>query len=108
MEKLDEEERKELESDMASRFTVFSVLDEAEKARNDRDENKWRYTNKKGEVVILRDRFDKIVEGFHKYAKIVDIAIQHSPEITSLVWASARFLIQVLYAFVMHVRPCRS
>ncbi|KAF8242724.1 hypothetical protein K440DRAFT_564475, partial [Wilcoxina mikolae CBS 423.85] len=75
--------------------TISSVLDAAKVVREDRDDSKWRYTKKNGEVVILRDRFDKIVEGFAKYAQIIDVAIQHHPDITSLVWASARFLIQV-------------
>lgn len=31
----------------------------------------------------------------NKYAPIIDVAVQHSPEITALVWASARFILQV-------------
>jgi hypothetical protein len=50
-------------------------------------------------VVILRERFDRIVEGFNKYATIIDVVIQHHPDVTSLVWASARFLLQVSYRF---------
>ncbi|KAI5793479.1 hypothetical protein FPQ18DRAFT_332387 [Pyronema domesticum] len=94
-EKLADEERLELETDLASECTVISVLKAAEDARKDRDESKWRYTKKNGEVVILRERFDRIVEGFDKYARIIDVAIQHHPDVTSLVWASARFLLQV-------------
>jgi hypothetical protein len=93
--KLNENERTQVDCDRLSSYTVQSVLEEADKARAERDENKWRYTKKDGEVVVLRDRFDKIIEGFTKYADCISIAIQHQPEVTSLVWAAARFLIQV-------------
>lgn len=85
----------ELDLNSLSNDSVFTVLVAAEAARNDKDNKKWRYTARNGEVVILRDRFDRIVDGFDKYAKVVDVAINHSPQISSLVWASARFLIQV-------------
>jgi hypothetical protein len=91
---LTEDEKNQLSEEVTS-CTVSSVLDAAKVLREDRDDSKWRYTKKNGDVVILRDRFDKIVEGFAKYAQIIDVAIQHHPDITSLVWASARFLIQV-------------
>jgi hypothetical protein len=42
-----------------------------------------------------RKRFHKIVKGLDTYARIVDVAIQHNPDITALVWAGARFLLQV-------------
>ncbi len=42
----------------------------------------------------------RILKSLDKYTQIVDVAIQHSPEITALVWASARFILQVGQAFV--------
>jgi hypothetical protein len=54
-------------------------LEEADSVRKYRDDKKWRYTKTNGEVVIVRDRFDKIAEGFDKYAKIVHVAFSHSP-----------------------------
>jgi hypothetical protein len=95
MEKLSEDEKLQVASDVASSCNIYSVLDAASKARTERDENKWRYTKSNGEVIILRERFDKIIEGFTKYADSISIAIQHQPEVTSLVWAGARFLVQV-------------
>jgi hypothetical protein len=93
--KLNEDERLQVDSDEISCCTVQSVLEEADKARAERDENKWRYTNQDGEVVILRERFDKIIEGFTKYADCIGIANQHQPRVTNLIWSAARFLIQV-------------
>jgi len=85
--------------ELSPRECILSALKEAEEARDDRDKQKWTYKNSAGELVFLRDRFDRIVEGIDKYAKAVDIAVNHSPEITSLVWASARFLLQVSPGF---------
>jgi hypothetical protein len=95
LEKLGAEERSQIDSDIASSCNIYLVLDAASKTRAERDENKWRYTKSDGEVVILRERFDKIIEGFTKYADCISIAVQHQPEATSPVWAAARFLIQV-------------
>jgi hypothetical protein len=97
--KLNEDERSQVDIDRLSSCTVQSVLEEADRAHAERDESKWRYTKKDGEVVILRERFDKIVEGFTKYAGCISIEIQHQPEVTNLVWAAARFLIQVSHVF---------
>ena len=33
-----------------------------------------------------RDRFEKILTGIDKYAKIVDVAIQHHPDITYVLY----------------------
>jgi hypothetical protein len=104
MEKLSEDEKLQVTSDMTSSCNIYSVLDAASKARTERDENKWRYTKSNGEVIILRERFDKIIEGFTKYADSISIAIQHQPEVTSLVWAGARFLIQVCIISILDNR----
>jgi hypothetical protein len=108
IEKLDANERSQLDLDKASSCTVYTVLDTANKARTDRDENKWRYTKTNGEVIILRDKFDKIVEGFAKYAGFISATTQHQqPEATNLVWAAARSLIEVndhcSYHFVINI-----
>jgi hypothetical protein len=82
--------------DKKSSCSVYSVLDAANKARADRDESKWRYTKSNGEVVILRDKFDRVVEGFTKYAGLIGANIQHQqPDATSLVWVTARSFIEV-------------
>ncbi|PVF93058.1 hypothetical protein CPB86DRAFT_819102 [Serendipita vermifera] len=96
LEKLNGDERSQVDTDVISSCSVYSVLDAANKARAERDENKWRYTKKNGEVVILREKFDKIVEGFTKYAGFIGSTTQHQqPDATSLVWAAARSLIEI-------------
>lgn len=41
------------------------------------------------------DKSDKILLGLQKVAEIGDIAIQHQPETTALIWAGVRFVLQV-------------
>jgi hypothetical protein len=116
LEKLSGDERSQVDFDKKSSCSVYSVLDAANKARADRDENKWRYTKKNGEVVILRDKFDKIIEGFAKYAGFISATTQHQqPDATSLVWVTARSLIEVyryrlsgLLVLVLILFHCRS
>jgi hypothetical protein len=96
LEKLSVDEISQVDFDKKSSCSVYSVLDAANKARADRDESKWRYTNKNGEVVILRDKFDRVVEGFTKYAGFIGANIQHQqPDAMSLVWVTARSFIEV-------------
>ena len=40
-------------------------------------------------------RMRKILKSLDKYSTIVDVAIQHHPDITALVWAGFRFILQV-------------
>ena len=45
--------------------------------------------------LIGKDRLRRILIGVEKYTKIVDTAVQHSPEVTALVWAGIRGILQV-------------
>lgn len=45
--------------------------------------------------VFMGRRWGRILKSMEKYAKVVDTAIQHQPEITALVWAGVRTLLQV-------------
>ena len=38
---------------------------------------------------------NKILLGLQKAARLGDIAIQHSPEVTALVWTGVRFILEV-------------
>jgi hypothetical protein len=116
LEKLSADEISRIDFDKKSSCSVYSVLDAANKARADRDETKWRYTKSNGEVVILRDKFDRIVEGFAKYAGFISATTQHQqPDAMSLVWVTARSLIEVshyhlssLIRLILILLHCRS
>lgn len=40
-------------------------------------------------------RLQKFLRSLDKYGKVVDVCVQHSPEVTSLVWGSVRLVIDV-------------
>ncbi|KAH8598886.1 hypothetical protein B0O99DRAFT_614393 [Bisporella sp. PMI_857] len=56
---------------------------------------RWKWKNRKGEVVILRDVFGKMVVWIEKLKSIGDIIIQYDPIHSALPWAAARFVLQV-------------
>jgi hypothetical protein len=43
-----------------------------------------KYTDEDGRKISIRDRIHKILKSIDKYANIVDVAVQHSPEIRSV------------------------
>lgn len=56
---------------------------------------KWSYKDRNGVDVDVAKRIGKILKSAQEYAKIVDVAIQHNPAITALVWAGVRFILMV-------------
>jgi hypothetical protein len=96
IEKLSEKEKSQIDPDMLSSCTVRSVIAAAKRAIADQDENQWRFTNKEGKEVILREGFDRIILGLKKYAGLIGKAMQHQqPQATGLVWMAAQSLIEV-------------
>lgn len=57
---------------------------------------------------MTRARIHNILKKMQKYVVIVDIAIQHNPDIIALVWAGVRFCLKVterLRLFCKHDEP---
>ena len=48
-----------------------------------------------GQVIIVREKINSVLKVMDKYMAIGNIAIQHSPTITALVWAGVRLGLQV-------------
>lgn len=69
--------------------SIIGTLKAAQKG--DEKEN---HTDEK-EKNVRRNRISGALRSVEKYTKIVDTAVQHSPEVTSLVWACVRAIIQV-------------
>ena len=57
-------------------------------------EKQWSYTWR-GKEVIVMERLGKILEIVDNYSKVVDTAIQSNPQVSALVWAGVRAIIQV-------------
>lgn len=57
----------------------------------------WHYKRKngKGEKVVLRDTFSKLIKWIQRFRDVGDIAVQYDPVHAALPWAGVRFLIEV-------------
>lgn len=84
-------------ADINAAIAEIRKAEEVIKQRRD----KWRYTNRHGKEVDVVERIGKFLRSLDQCAKIVDIGIQHNPEITSLVWAGLRFILMVPRAMII-------
>jgi len=75
--------------------SIHVTIEEIKSAQEVLQKKKWYYTDRNGNQVDVGERMRRILRSVEDCAKIVDIAIQHNPEITSLVWAGARFILMV-------------
>lgn len=95
--KLTAEEKDQLQADARiNSTTVLDVLKEAGAMKLKKEDARWRFRTD-GETIVLRERFDQVVDTFSKYSSVVSAAIQHNPEVTSLVWSGVLFFMQVGY-----------
>ena len=72
-------------SSTSSAENIQAVLDTLQSAQGEDQKVK----------LIGRDRLRRILRGVEKYTIIVDTAVQHGPEVTALVWAGIRGILQV-------------
>ncbi|RPA77251.1 hypothetical protein BJ508DRAFT_330350 [Ascobolus immersus RN42] len=71
-----------------------SLLVETTKLREDAAKKDW--TMKwGGKDVVVKDKAAKLLRIIQKHAKVIDIAVGHSPEISSLIWSGLRLLLQL-------------
>jgi len=61
-----------------------------------------------GKKVIAVESFGKILKSMEKYSKVVDVAIQGSPQVSSLVWAGIRAIMQVALNHVEAIEGCEA
>jgi hypothetical protein len=84
---------------LADSTEKLDILDEILDQVNAKKEicllKRWKYTNNKGEIVIIRDMLDKITTWIQKFKDIGDIVVQYDPSHAALPWAGIRFLLQV-------------
>ena len=62
--------------------------------QEDDKKKRWSYTWRGKEVVVV-ERLGKILKSMEKYTKVVDTAIQSNPQVSALVWAGIRVIMQV-------------
>ena len=76
---------------------IQSLVKELETAHREIKDRQWCYKDRQGNEVVWVERLGKILKSVDKYAAIVDTAIQHHPDITALVWAGTRTILQVCH-----------
>ena len=81
--KLSKDECEWLETTRRSDNRAYLPIRIAEEARQQMVDKQWMSTE-------VRDAFEKILTRIDKYAKIVDVAIQHHPDITYVYHANIR------------------
>jgi bifunctional pyridoxal-dependent enzyme with beta-cystathionase and maltose regulon repressor activities len=53
-------------------------------------EKRWQFKKRNGEVIILRDVFEKITGWVQKFKGVGDTIVQYDPVHAALSWASVR------------------
>ena len=50
-------------------------------------DKQWKFTKHNGEVVVIRDSLQKVVEWIHKFREVGDVVMQFDPVHAALPWA---------------------
>ena len=66
-------------------------------SQEDKKKKRWSYTWRGREVIVV-ERLGKILRSVEKYSKVVDTAIQTSPQVSALVWAGVSAIMRVKYS----------
>ena len=78
---------------------IQSIIQMLEGAQEDEQKRRLRFPGWHGKEIVVVERLGTVLKTMNKYATIVDVAIQHSPEVTALVWAGVRGILQVRIIF---------
>ena len=100
VEGLKEEERKAWDSysvsqGQAGRWPIDKQIDLIREARDGLADKQMIIQRSDGQVIIVREKINSVLKVMDKYMAIGNIASQHSPRITALVWAGVRLGLQV-------------
>ncbi|KAH7409627.1 hypothetical protein BKA64DRAFT_705387 [Cadophora sp. MPI-SDFR-AT-0126] len=70
------------------------VLELAQNSERTSQQKQWKWKNRKGEIIVVRDLFAKMVTWIEKIKGIGDTIVQYDPGHAALPWAAARLLLQ--------------
>jgi len=80
-----------------------SILDSVLEVVNEKQrlclEKRWKFKNRQGQTIIVRDLLDKIAHYLQKFVDVGDVAVQFDPIHAVLPWAGIRLLLKVVYYF---------
>ncbi len=97
------EDRQSLDFGKPSQRIIDEVFVAVEDKRRICMQKRWRYKKSSGEVLILRDIFEKIVTWVNKFKEVGDAAVQYDPAHAALPWAALRFFLQVATLYTTHL-----
>jgi hypothetical protein len=96
MSNLSQDELKHLDFECSETLeTITQVLEATTKKKEECLAKRWKYTNLKGEKVVIRDVLDKVMAWVDKFKMIGDVVVQYDPVHAALPWAGVRFFLQV-------------
>ncbi|KAF4832769.1 hypothetical protein CGCTS75_v004426 [Colletotrichum tropicale] len=58
-------------------------------------DRRWKFRRPNGEVVVIRDVFEKVVRWLQRFKEVGDVATQYDPAHAALPWAGVRMLLQI-------------
>lgn len=77
------------------RVVLEEVLSEVLRREQICKDKRWKWKNRKGETIIVRDVFAKMVKWINKFKEIGDMVTQYDPGHAALPWAAVRLVLQV-------------
>lgn len=77
------------------RAALEIILYEAEQKREVCIRKRWKIKKRNGDIIILRDVFEKIVQCVQKFKELGNAVAQISPEYASVPWGAVMILLQV-------------
>lgn len=72
-----------------------AIANETEKQKTACADKQWKYKNRKGEEVLVRDSVNSLLLNIKQYTAIGDLVIQPLPSVVSLAWGGFKILLQV-------------
>ena len=78
----------------AGRPYIVEQIELIREARDNLTDKQMVIQRSDGRVIIVREKINSVLKVMDKYVAIGNVAIQHSPKITALVWAGIRLGLQ--------------
>ena len=79
------------------------MLTLAQDSERTSQEKQWKWKNRKGEAIVVRDLFGKMITWIEKIKSVGDCIVQYDPGHAALPWAAARLLLQVRVSVTIFV-----
>lgn len=72
-----------------------AIADETGEQKKACEDKQWKYQNRKGEQVLVRDKMNALLVNIKQYTAIGDLVVRPLPSVVSLAWGGFKLLLQV-------------